>query len=151
MLLRQIVDIVVSPIVSEGLCVTLKNLIDKHHSCFVSLYGADKYIPKLHFLVHYPAQILAIGPMVRSWTIRHEAKLNFFKQASHLSNFKNITCLANRHQRWICYEMASNTFLHSPLECGPGPLPTLLKDEPDDVQKALKGMFPDISPDVLLS
>lgn len=69
MLLRQIVDIVVSPTVSENLCVTLKCLVEKHHTLFVSLYGVENYIPKLHFLVHYPAQILAVGPMVRTWTI----------------------------------------------------------------------------------
>ena len=149
---RQIVDIVVSPTVSENLCVTLKCLVEKHHTLFVSLYGVENYIPKLHFLVHYPAQILAVGPMVRTWTIRHEAKLNFFKQASHLANFKKVAfSLANRHQRWMCYEMASSNFLHTPLECGPGSLPSLLKDEPTDLQEAISTIFPQISPDVYLS
>jgi len=37
LLLRQIVDIVVSPTLSEGLCVTLKCLVEKHHTYFVSL------------------------------------------------------------------------------------------------------------------
>jgi len=80
----------------------------QHHSKFVSLYGLETCIPKMHFLVHYPDQIQAVAPMVRTWTIRHEAKLNFFKQASHLANFKNVVfALANRHQRRMCYEQSS--------------------------------------------
>ena len=71
-------DIVLCPVVSKALCTSLQLLIKEHHEKFVDLYGAGVYIPKMHFLVHYPEQILAVGPMVRTWTIRHEAKLNFF-------------------------------------------------------------------------
>ena len=42
---------------------------------FVSLYGTEFF---MHFMLHYPEQIKAVGPMVQTWTIRHEAKLNFF-------------------------------------------------------------------------
>ena len=39
----------------------------------------------MRFLVHYPDdQMMKVGPMVRIWTIRYEANLNFFKQASHI-------------------------------------------------------------------
>jgi len=65
----------------------------------VQLYGVSAYTPKLHFLAHYPEQLMNLGPMVRTWTMRYEAKLNFFKQSSHPSNFKNITLsLTNSHQ-----------------------------------------------------
>ena len=75
----------------------------------------------MHFLLHYPAQMVMIGPMVRTWTFCHEAKLIFFKKASHLSNYENISLgLANYHQRWMCYELAADALLHTPLECGPG-------------------------------
>jgi len=92
--------------------------------------------------------------MVRTWTIRHEAKLNFFKQASRLANFKNVNVafsLASCHQRWMCYEMASGNLLHTPLECGPGSLPSPLRDAPADVQEAITSIFPQISPDVYQS
>ena len=57
--------------------------------------------------------------MVRTWTIRHETKLNFFKKASCLSNYKSISLsLANHHQRWMYYELAAGSLLHTPLECG---------------------------------
>ena len=89
-LLRKILDIVLCPTVSKDLCSSLKILINLHHNLFVHLYGASALIPRMHFLVHYPDQIEAVGPMVCTWTIRHEAKLNFFKQASRLLNFKNV-------------------------------------------------------------
>ena len=58
--------------------------------------------------------MLQMGPMVRSWTIRHEAKLNFFKQTTGTSSFKNITLsLANHHQRLVCYEMSTGSLLRS--------------------------------------
>ena len=77
----------VSPCVTSSLCSSLKILVNEHHKKIVMLYGTSAYIPKMHFMVHYPEQM---GPMVHTWTIRHEAKLNFFKQASHLLNFKNV-------------------------------------------------------------
>ena len=61
-------DIVLCQKVSHGMC---SSLIKQHHEL---LYGPDKYIPKMHFL---PEQMIALGPMI-TWTMRHEAKLNFF-------------------------------------------------------------------------
>lgn len=143
LLLRKIVDIVLCPIANENPCSSLKLLIREHHDMFVRLYGPDKYIPKLHFILHYPDQILAIGPMVETWTIRQEAKLNFFKQASRLANFKNIALsLASRHQRWACYESASGKLVNTAVECGPpssGNGLTLMKDEAEDIKSRLRG------------
>ena len=89
--LRKILDIVLSPVVSENHASSLKLLIVEHHAKFVELYGNEFYIPKMHFLIHYPEQIQQVGPMIRTWNMRNEAKLHFFKQAAHLSNFKNIS------------------------------------------------------------
>ncbi len=47
--------------------------------------------------------------------------------------------------------MGSGNILHSPLECGPGSPPGLLKDEPADVQRAITRVFPQISLDTSLS
>lgn len=103
----------------------------------------------MHFLVHYPDQIQAVAPMVRTWTIRHEAKLNFFKQASHLANFKNVAfALANRHQRWMCYEQSSGRLIDTTIECGPatkGCSVTCVRDETHDIQDSLLGLFPQLS------
>ena len=87
-LLRRIFDIVMCPAVPRGTCAILKTLIIEHHSLYLSLYGQGEFIPKMHFFTHYPDQMENIGPIVRAWTMRHEAKLNFFKQASRVSNLK---------------------------------------------------------------
>ena len=72
-------------------------------------------------LVQYADQIQEVGPMVRTWTIRHEAKLiNFFKQASHLVDFKIIAfVVVNYHQRWMCYEHSSEKLTDTSTQCGP--------------------------------
>ena len=119
LLLRKIIEIVFCPVVTHSMADSLKILIIEHHEAFVSLYPSC-FIPKMHFLIHYPEQMLHVGPMVRTWTIRHEAKLNFFKQATGTSSFKNITLsLANHHQRLACYKMYTGNLLHSRLEFGP--------------------------------
>ena len=151
LLLRKIIDIVLAPVASEELSSSLKLLIKEHHTKFVSLYGISSCIPKMHFLIHYPEQMLTVGPMVRTWTMRQEAKLNFFKQCSHLANFKNLSfSLANRHQRWACYEFASGTILHFPLECGPPKKDTgitYIKDETKDIQDGVANIIPQIDKD----
>ena len=105
----------------------------------------------MHFLLHYPNQIQAIAPMVRTWTIRHEAKLNFFKQASHLTNFKNVAyALGNRHQRWICYELASGYLINNSPQCGPatrGNGLTHVSQETKDIQDNLSTIIPELSPE----
>ena len=150
-LLKKIVDIVLCPVVSENQCSTLKILINEHHCKFVQLYGASFYIPKMHFLLHYPDQIQSVAPMVRTWTIRHEAKLNFFKQASHLTNFKNVAfALANRHQRWISYELASGNLIKSTFQCGPpthGTGITHVHQEPKNIQENLVKLFSNLDSD----
>lgn len=151
LLLRKIIDIVLCPVVTSNLCSELKLLIREHHSQFVTLYGHGAYSPKFHFLVHYPEQMELLGPMVRTWTIRHEAKLNFFKRVSCLVNFKNIAfSMANRHQRWACYELASECFIKVPFECGPAKSETgvtLVKDETKSIQDSMISVIPQLSLD----
>lgn len=102
-------------------CEVLNVLIEEYLDAFKLVFPGSTVIPKMHFMIHYAEQILAIGPMICSWTMRQEAN---FKRASHLWNFKNIACtLACRHQRWICYQSASGFLIDSPCECGPGSLP----------------------------
>ena len=52
--------------------------------------------------------------------MRNEAKLNVFKQAARLGNFKNIAfSIASRHQRLLCYELSTSKLVNSPMVCGP--------------------------------
>ena len=138
LLLRKVFDIVMCPALPHGTCAILKTLITEHHSLYVSLYGPEQFIPKMHFLLHYPYQMERIGPIVRAWTMRHEAKLNFFKQASRVSNFKNIAqSVAKRHQRWLCYQLAKCDLLRFSLECGPGNNPSPLSSEPESLRESI--------------
>ena len=144
--LRKILDLILAPIVTENDCSSLKLLIRDHHAKFVCLYGSSTYIPKMHFLIHYPKQMLNLGSMTHTWTMRYEAKLNFFKQASQVSNFKNIAfSLANSHQRWICYEMASGRLISDSLECGPSGSIGLVQDENRNFQHTLQLEIPQLS------
>lgn len=68
----------------------LKILIEEHHTKFKTIYPDKSIIPKMHYMVHYPRQILSYGPLIYSWTMRHEAKLSVIKRASSHGNFKNI-------------------------------------------------------------
>ena len=87
----------------------------------------------MYFLVHYPGQMVMIGPMVRTWTIHHEAKHKVLRKASLLSNYKNISlCLAKCYHTW-CYELATGALSHNPLKCGParfGNVLNIIKDKP---------------------
>ena len=99
-------------------------------------------------MVHYPKQLIALGPMVRTWTMRCEAKLNLFKRAAHLGNFKNIALtLAQRHQRWMCYQSASGELLRSNFECGPGSKPQRLGDMVASLADCVRCTLPNISND----
>ena len=148
LLLRKIIEIIFSPVLRETHCSFLKLLIEDHHSKFVALYGYDCLIPKMHFLVHYPEQIRLLGPMVHTWTMRYEAKLNFFKQSSRLSNFKNITySVATSHQRWICYQRALGSLVGRAQEYGPlkpGTTTLSLDKETNDIQEQILKILPEI-------
>lgn len=54
-------------------------------------------------MVHYPQQIINYGPLVHTWTMRHEAKLRVLKRAARVSNFKNVCqTVVKQHQHLLC-------------------------------------------------
>ena len=105
-------------------------LIEEHHTMFIEIYQDKSFIPKLHYLVHYPDQIRSHGPLIRAWTMRYEGKL-YFKQISH----KNITLtLASRHQHWLVYHLHSEMMFTPELVCGPITSCTKLNEESIQLQ-----------------
>ena len=62
------------------------------------------------------------GPLITMWTMRYEAKHRYFKRwASIMGNFKNISkTLAVHHQKHLCYQMTTNTYLTESISTGPG-------------------------------
>ena len=149
LLLLKIIDIVRSPIINKGHCSILKFLIEEHHTTFKNLYGESCITPKFHFMVHYPVQMILLGPMVCNWTMRYESKLQFFKRASRLGNFKNIALtVAQRHQRWMCYQLASGNLLNPESECGPAKTPTVnLNSLPESLAHSIRVALPSINDD----
>ena len=118
--LLNICEICVSPELSIDTIAYLELLIEEHHEQFSRLYQDKSIIPKMHFMVHYPQQILKYGPLIHSWTMRHEAKLRVIKRAARVSNFKNVCqTVAKRHQHLLCYYIHSSLLLGKPPEMGP--------------------------------
>ncbi|XP_054874290.1 uncharacterized protein LOC118469776 [Amphiprion ocellaris] len=124
LLLLQIVNIVFSPVLSEGVTIYLKHFIIDHHWLFKQLFPAINLLPKHQFMIHYLHCIRKIGPVLHMWCMRYEAKHNFFKK--QLKCFKNITLtLAKKHQS--CMAMYQETNSKERLTLGSGK--TLMLDE----------------------
>lgn len=58
LLLLQIVNIVFSPILTDGMICYLKHLICDHHNMFKTLYPDKKLIPKHHLMIHCPIRCI---------------------------------------------------------------------------------------------
>lgn len=86
LILLQIINIIFSPSLTQGMTVLLKHLIIEHHDLFKKLYPDKNLIPKHHFMIHYPACIRKIGPLIHMWSMRFEAKHRVFKNT--LKNFQ---------------------------------------------------------------
>ena len=69
----------------------------------------------------------SLGPLVRIWSMRYEAKHSYFKRLAVFSgNFINLPySLAKRHQEGLCCRLntpagSQSTFLQKGNEVGPG-------------------------------
>lgn len=84
--LKDIVELVVSPVHTDESISYLEMKISEHRKRYQELFPNVKLLPKHHFLEHYPGMIKSFGPLVSVWTMRFEAKHRFFKQvARHTS------------------------------------------------------------------
>ena len=68
LLLLKICDIVLSPCVNPDTIPYLGILIEEKILIFNQLYPSS-FIPKLHYMLHYPSQIERYGPLVHTWTM----------------------------------------------------------------------------------
>ncbi|XP_066595409.1 uncharacterized protein [Prorops nasuta] len=82
-LLREIICLILSPVISKETCILLQNIIREHHELYLKLFS-DKLKPKHHFLLHYPNVIRKYGPVKYISSFRFEAKHK---------NFKNGCCM----------------------------------------------------------
>ncbi|XP_051176569.1 uncharacterized protein LOC127291456 [Leptopilina boulardi] len=106
--LLEIMSIVCSHTISLGSLSLLESLIPAYLETFARIYKNDdstsgrKFIPKQHFLLHYPRLIAMFGPLVHFWTLRFEGKHQYFKKiVQAMRNWKNLPLtLAKKHQLW---------------------------------------------------
>jgi len=121
--LIEIVQIIFAPVLSVQSVWTLKQMIELHLKQFKQLFPENNVIPKQHYMLHLPAQILSLGPLIRHMCMRFESKHSFFKQWSSKLNFKNVCkSLVNHNQLFECCQNEMGTehpiFVHE-RELGP--------------------------------
>lgn len=95
----QIMQILYSKEIPEHDVNRLENLIDFHMRKVKELFGV-KFIPKYHFLLHYPNVIRKMGPPSTMWMMRYESKHRTLTDIAKKSNNSiNLPkTLAYRHQ-----------------------------------------------------
>lgn len=101
--LIEIVQIVLAPVISLETVLRLRRMIEQHLHHFKELFSEANVIPKQHYMLHLPSQIISLGPLIRSMCMRFEAKHSYFKQWASKLNFKNVCkSLANHNQFLEC-------------------------------------------------
>lgn len=72
------------------------------------LYPRESFIPKMHYMLHLPKQLLLFGPLRNQWCMRFEAKNGYFKNRKYKS-FRNLPLtMAKQHQTYMCYHQSSS-------------------------------------------
>ncbi|CAB4026605.1 Hypothetical predicted protein, partial [Paramuricea clavata] len=111
-----IVQICFSPVASAPGVDELREAVELHLTNFKELFPTINIIPKMHYLIHIPDQILHLGPLVRHSCMRFEARHAYFKDIAPLQNFKNICLsLAERYQLDDCANLCNDNPNHHPL------------------------------------
>ncbi len=94
----RITCICFKPTVDSTLAGVLSQEIADFLESFCRLYTAAKVKPKMHFMIHFPRQMLKFGPLRHHSTMRAEAKHQSFKDHRWM-NFNNLPMsLLKRHQ-----------------------------------------------------
>ena len=109
LLLFEITHLCTSPCVTATTAVDLKYMIKEHHTNFKIEYPRSSFIPKLHFMIHFPEQILRFGPGRMHWCMRYEGK-HSQSTAIKWKNFRNLPkSIIAKHQKWMCAQRLSPT------------------------------------------
>nr|XP_047146334.1 uncharacterized protein LOC124819151 [Hydra vulgaris] len=143
LLLMEIVDIVLSPRVNNGLASYLSHLIGENHQTYLNLFPEKRLTPKHHYLVHYPTALIRCGPPCRYWCMRFESRHNFFKQISRDSHcFKNIAfSLTKRSQIILANAFLAHSLFSSHTVIGTTKEKIVCQIEPCDVCQFLCNNF----------
>nr|XP_023666586.1 uncharacterized protein LOC111843326 [Paramormyrops kingsleyae]XP_023666587.1 uncharacterized protein LOC111843326 [Paramormyrops kingsleyae] len=112
LLLRELVEFVCAPSLSESQIAYMKVLIEEYVEMRQELFPHVNLRPKHHYLLHYADLSLQFGPLIHTWTMRFESKHTYFKRCIRSSkNFRNVTkSLADRHQLFQAYQAHGRIF-----------------------------------------
>lgn len=139
MLLKDIVEIVMSSHFTDELIHFLDCKISEHRELLQTTFPNFRLRPKHHFIEHYPEMLKLFGPLIDVWTMRFEGKHNFFKQVVHdVRNFKNVPLtLAVRHQKAMGLYLDSSMFFKPAVEIQKVQS-VMVESFPDNVQSLLQ-------------
>ena len=114
--LLEIVQIAYSPVISEGTCGYLTDLIKNHLEQFKSLFPDHNIIPKHHYLVELPVLIRMFGPPVRYCCMRFEALHKVFKSFVPYVSFKTLCkSLADKFLKSTYFDVATEESYEHPI------------------------------------
>nr|XP_018908747.1 PREDICTED: uncharacterized protein LOC109038217 [Bemisia tabaci] len=118
-LLRNITDVLLSPVIPKNVPPLLKKLIIQHHTLYQQL-SKKNLTAKFHNLIHYPRFIEMFGPPVHYSTIRWESKHRFAKGvANSVATRKNLPItVAKKCQLKVCHDAFANRFAKPVVEWG---------------------------------
>ena len=97
--LFSIVHISTSPFCLDDTVSNLRCMISSYLQNFKKLYPRASFIPKQHFMLHLPGQMVTHGPLRPQWCMRYEGKNGEVKSKRYF-NFKNLPMsIAKHHQK----------------------------------------------------
>lgn len=79
LLLRELVEFVCAPRLSESQIAYMKDLIELYVESRQELFPRVKLRPKHHYLLHYAHLSLQFGPLIHTWTMCFESKHSYLK------------------------------------------------------------------------
>lgn len=84
LIVREIVEIMTSPVIDENLPMYLQTLVQEHHEMYLELFGPLK--PKHHFMVHHPYLMKQNGPLIHLSSLMCERNHRRGKLYSRVNN-----------------------------------------------------------------
>lgn len=120
LMLREIINIIMSLSFTSATTQLLETLISEHHSLYMEVF-ADSLKPKHHFIVHYPRLLRRLGPLKHLSCFRFEAKHKQFKEnAKVIKSRKNCPyTLALKHQLVLSHRFLNRKGFFDRLSLGP--------------------------------
>ena len=121
LLLREILDIILSPKFVRGTEVYLQGLIEAFLSLYIDLFHRQLTI-KFHLLLHYPFLMSLLGPLILLWCMRDEARHRESRIIAHSTNSRvrlELTLMI-KHQLKFCTRLLSKRGLYIDFACGRG-------------------------------